>query len=134
MNIGGRNHDLDLTDTRPGGGIDHGTDPVQPDVDVAPAGDPGGTVYEGALIECGRRPDHAAPRHPCGPVARFGCAGDRTSSTAQTACPSATEAPTLYPGDTWEYQDESGRALVRRYEYVNKEGLLKDRGTKRTVD
>jgi hypothetical protein len=63
-----------------------------------------------------------------------GCAGGLTGSAAQVPCPSAVEAPVLYPRDTWFYRNEDGQEWMQTYGLGTEEGLLRGRGPTRAAE
>jgi len=67
-------------------------------------------------------------------IVATGCAGGLGGSTAQVPCPSAIEAPVLYPGDSWTYQHEDGQRSAQRYDKVTEDGLLRGRGPKHDAE
>ena len=59
-----------------------------------------------------------------------GCAASLTGSTTQVPCPSAIEAPVLYPGDAWTLRYEDGEHWRQAYEGPTADGLLRGLGAK----
>lgn len=67
-------------------------------------------------------------------IVASGCAGGLGGSTAQVPCPSAIEAPVLYPRDTWFYRNEDGQRWMQTYGLATEEGLLRGRGSRRGAE